>query len=515
MKLRSLSSLAVFAGLLASTSVASATVTQPNGLVTPRDPGNGETQLFTLFANLGEPINWITDAASTPNSFSPLCGFTAKFVLKQSGSSLGLAWYNETGTTPQPADLHTIVPAGSPVGTVITGADIKADPAYAGGLVGFALVGAQTHYSNPAWNPVCTGCATPAPWVTTVIYPSKLVPNAFYIGFEDGNIGNAPNSFNNDGDYNDDVFLISGVTCEGGGQSCDTGKPGVCANGLTQCTASGTTCQQTSQPVAETCNNLDDNCDGTTDEGDLCPTGNVCDKGVCVPKCRAGEFTCSMGKVCSSSGVCVDPKCKDVTCDSGKVCVQGTCEAPCDGVVCPGDQVCRNGACTDPCLGVTCDSGKVCEKGVCVLRCDCLPCADGLSCVVASGRCIETACESITCTTGQRCAAGACVDTCNGVVCPKGQACTAGECKPLPPVTTTPDAGGGGGGLTGPGAAPPDAGSGTAGGGDDAGLGAAPGDASSGCGCVGAGRSANGELALAGLAIGAVLVHRRRRSRKS
>ena len=159
--MRLFASLAVLAGLLATTA-ASATVTQPNGLVTPRDSANGETQLFTMFSNLGEPIDWIADAASTPNVFSPLCGFTAKFVLKQSGSNLGFAWYNDNGAAPQPADLHTIVPAGSPVGTIITGASIKADPAYEGGLVGFALVGAQTHYSNPKWNPVCSGCTTPA-----------------------------------------------------------------------------------------------------------------------------------------------------------------------------------------------------------------------------------------------------------------------------------------------------------------------------------------------------------------
>ena len=503
MKMRSFASLAVLAGLLATTA-ASATVTQPNGLVTPRDSANGEIQLFTMFSNLGEPIDWIADAASTPNVFSPLCGFTAKFVLKQSGSNLGFAWYNDNGVSPQSGDLHTIVPPGSPVGTIITGASIKGDPAYKGGLVGFALVGSQTHYSNPKWNPVCSGCTTPAPWILAVIYPSKTVANAFYIAFEDGSVGAGPNDFNNDGDYNDDVYLVTGVTCEGGGQPCETGKLGICAAGLTQCTAGGTTCQQLSQPAPEVCNNLDDNCDGKTDEGDLCPPGNLCDKGVCVPKCNAGEFACADGKVCSTAGVCVDPKCRDVTCHSGKVCVEGTCQAPCDGVVCPGEQVCRNGACVDPCNGVTCESGKVRDKGICVLSCDCQPCEQGTSCVTQTGRCVETACATVTCAAGQRCAAGACVDACVGVTCPKGQACSEGACKDVPPTVTEPDAGGG---LQTPDPAPAETPATEPSSGRNATADA------SGCGCVVAGQQTRGELVLlgVGVGIGLALFGRRRR----
>lgn len=511
MKIRSLVRLAAAASLLASVSPAYATVTQPNGLVTPLDSKNGETQLFTMFANLGEPIDWIADAASTPNTFSPLCGFTSKFVLKQSGSSLGLAWYNDDGTNaPAAQDLHTIVPAGSPVGTVITGADIKSDPAYKGGQVGFALVGAQTHYSNPAWNPVCSGCNPAAPWVLAMIYPSKTVPNAFYIAFEDGSVGSTPASYGNDGDYNDDVFLVTGVTCQGGGQACDTGKPGICAAGLTQCAADGTTCQQLSQPSTEVCNNVDDDCDGTTDEGDICPSGNVCDKGQCVPRCGKGEFRCATGKVCSTSGVCVDPKCADVTCESGKVCVEGTCKSPCDGVVCPGDEVCRNGSCVDPCTDVDCGAGKVCDKGVCVLSCDCQPCGQGTSCAVKTGRCVETACAAVTCAAGQRCAGGTCVDRCTGVICPTGQGCSEGSCKPLPPAPDG-EEDGGGGGLQGPeeGA---DAGASEQSADASVGAGAsADEDASSGCGCVVAGQKTRGEVVLLGVGLGVALFARRRR----
>src|SRR5262249_15906158 len=138
------------------------------------------------------------------------------------------------------------VPANSPVGTTFNGTTIKNDPAYKGGLVGFALVGGETHYTNPAYDNLCSGCSPPGHWITALIYASKNTPNAYYICFEGGATSAA--FWNNDGDFNYDVFFLTGITCSGGGQPCDTGKPGICASGVTQCTAGGTTCQQITQP---------------------------------------------------------------------------------------------------------------------------------------------------------------------------------------------------------------------------------------------------------------------------
>src|SRR5262249_8777738 len=155
----------------------------------------------------------------------------------------------------------------------------------------------------------------------------------------------------------------------GGGQPCDTGKPGICAAGLTECTSSGTTCKQLAPPApSETCNGLDDDCNGQTDEGAPCPPGETCDKGKCSPSCTSNEYPCPTGLVCADAH-CVDPACATVTCPSGQVCSAGTCKAPCDGVTCPHPQVCRVGVCVDPCVGVTCQKGQVCEGGVCVLDC--------------------------------------------------------------------------------------------------------------------------------------------------
>ncbi len=497
--------------------LAQAGVTEPNGLAVPINSGS-EIQLNAFFASRGENIDWINDAHTTPNTFSPLCGFTATYVLNQAGSHFGLAWYNDTGMTPAASDLHQLVPPNSAVGTTFSGTVIRNDPAYTGGLVGFALVGGETHYTDPNYDTLCSGCSPPGPWITALIYASTVTPNAYYICFEDG--GTSAFTWDNDGDFNDDVYFVTGISCAGGGQTCDTGMPGICAAGLTQCSATsstGTTCQQLNQPAAtETCNGLDDNCNGQTDEGAICPASYVCDKGTCVQSCQGGEFMCAPGLVCSADGHCVDPLCVNVSCPMGQICVAGACKGPCDGVTCPNPEVCRVGACVDPCMGVTCQAGEVCSGGVCIESCTCAPCPMGTACNATSGQCGDPMCTTSMCAAGTYCVAGQCVDDCMGAVCPAGQTCSAGACVAEPDAGAMVDSGGG---LVGPG---DDAGTVTPGdggkGGKDAGaeggaLGFGPKSAKGGCGCVTAGSTTGGGALVWLFVAGLAALGARRRSR--
>jgi hypothetical protein len=277
------------------------------------------------------------------------------------------------------------------------------------------------------------------PWVTAIIYQSTVDPEGFYMAFEDlpmlpddwrkTGVGSAMN----DGDFNDFVFYVSGVSCQGGGQPCDTGLQGACSVGRTDCATDGTTgmCRPIIAPGAELCDNVDNDCNGMVDDGmGLCPGTQVCDKGTCVEACGTGEFRCEKGFACEA-GHCIDEACAGKMCEAGQACRNGMCMNACDGVVCPQGQECQLGRCVDPCKAVTCGAGKVCERGLCVSDCNCRPCKAGLSCA-ADGRCIDPTCvdkEAGCAAMGMKCANGACVDPCAGVTCPNGGKCVGGNCQ--------------------------------------------------------------------------------------
>jgi hypothetical protein len=60
---------------------------------------------------------------------------------------------------------------------------------------------------------------------------------------------------------------------------------GVCAQGVTQCQLDGTvSCAPLVKPTSESCDNLDNNCDGMVDNGTgLCDGNKVCFNGTCGP----------------------------------------------------------------------------------------------------------------------------------------------------------------------------------------------------------------------------------------
>jgi hypothetical protein len=519
-------------------SQASAAVTEPNGDTVPdllqlaHQPYT-ETTLQTYFEKAGETIDAVADANKEPGKFSPLCNFTAELVLSVSGASAGIAWYNvndaDPHAVPAATDLHHILlPSNQPTAT-IRAADIKADPAFVGPYVGFALTRYQDdnaktglfapYYSEYQRNYLCTDCSPPDYWVAALAYRATTRSDTYYLAFEDWPMyGGTKSNWNNDGDFNDKVFKLVGISCAGGGLRCETGGIGLCGVGVSECALDGgaPTCTPLYQARDEVCDAIDNDCDGETDEGTLCPVSQKCVKGSCVFDCGGEEFQCPDGYACGTDNYCIEKSCVNITCGAGLACRNGDCISPCSGVVCPLNQTCVDGICTDICAGKICGTGSVCDpvSGACVGTCGCTACSSDKVCDPTSGRCVDPGCENKTCDVGQGCVGGACVDACTNAVCPGGATCANGTCG-APPTTGNGGATSGTGGSidVGPsvGATPANAGTaGTSSGASSSnGTPQDPLGNGSGCGCVlGHPQSRN---ALALFACGGLLIATRRR----
>jgi MYXO-CTERM domain-containing protein len=414
-----------------------AEVTEPNGVQVPGVSSQpSETTLQSYFDSQQERINALSEASVEPGVFSPLCDFTATLVLSQSQAQAGLAWYNvPTSATEAPSKFIRILPNTTTTGQVIAASDIRSSADYAGGLIGFVLLknlnsdpDSPVYYSEYRRNANCTGCSTPGYWKMMLAYRSSVHQSSYYIAFEDWEGANQSTWQGNDGDFNDKVFLITGVSCPGGGEPCNTGKLGLCSAGLTECAIMGApVCKPQYVAQTEKCDNVDNDCDGSVDDGDLCEPGQLCVRGKCVGRCNTGEFNCPQPLVCGSDGYCIEELCKNVICAAGLACRGGKCVGVCEGITCPIGQVCQLDRCVDPCLGVQCDAGSFCSQGVCVGDCTCSGCPQGKSCA-RDGRCVVPGCDAVTCSAGQGCRAGKCVDACEGAVCPGAAVCANGTC---------------------------------------------------------------------------------------
>ena len=208
-----------------------------------------------------------------------------------------------------------------------------------------------------------------------------------------------------DGLDNDCNGVVDDVAV-GLGEACDSGVPGMCANGVTACTGGSIVCEQTVTAVAETCNGQDDNCDGTVDEGiaeEACDTGN---SGICA----AGTTACTSGSIeCVQTNTATAESCNglDDDCDGtvdnpsaldGNFCTTGGL-----GICNAGTTSCSNGtetcvaavqpnAVTESCNGLDDDCDGTVDEGdgltLCAETCgvSSIPNVDGMACT--SGACI-------------------------------------------------------------------------------------------------------------------------------
>jgi len=304
-------------------------------------------------------------------------------------------------------------------------------------------------------------------------------------------------------------FSVRGgaVVCPGAGEPCAGSGVGACSLGLTACIGREVQCVPVGSSSPETCDNIDNDCNGTTDEGDLCSAGAVCVNGACVAPCFEGA--CREGETCTASGACAETACIDVVCEAGARCEAGVCLDGCGGITCPHGQQCFAGRCTDLCDILTCTADEVCVEGECVPQCPCRSC-DADEICGGDGVCTPIGCDLTTCDPGFYCDAGTCFDACDGAVCPRNQHCEVGRCVADP---MTPDAGmpmtpdGGGVDIDSGGMGGIDGGAGEV----DAGRGPRP--RTSDCGCsVGRSELPMGWFSV-GVALFAVLGRRRRGAR--
>jgi hypothetical protein len=171
---------------------------------------------------------------------------------------------------------------------------------------------------------------------------------------------------------------VCGAACAPGFTDCD----GDTQNGCETPSGSATACSQCWIPSAETCNGVDDDCDGVVDNGN--PGGGAsCSTGL-PGACSAGTMTCSGGALACvadqapSAEVCdgIDNDCNGVaddgaasaSCPSG-VCAAGACQAASctDGVKNgPETDVDCGGGCPSACPdGATCAANTDCQSGTC------------------------------------------------------------------------------------------------------------------------------------------------------
>ncbi len=230
--------------------------------------------------------------------------------------------------------------------------------------------------------------------------------------------------------------------CECSSLAIETGLASPCStsndlgscSGYRVCTETGLEACDAATPSVETCNGIDDDCDGVVDE-DMCDDGNTCTIDICqgAEGCAyepINEGECMDGDVCTvgdhcEAGICVGTP---LDCDDGNPCTEDVCDNLGGCSFTNQTVLCDDG---DPCT-----LGDLCQDGACVGTAT-LECDDSNPCTDDS--CGQNGCDHIantaecddgnTCSTTSACIGGLCKAT-SIVICDDGDICTDDYCEP-------------------------------------------------------------------------------------
>ncbi|MBI5610053.1 MAG: hypothetical protein HY902_14355, partial [Deltaproteobacteria bacterium] len=230
---------------------------------------------------------------------------------------------------------------------------------------------------------------------------------------------------------------------------------GTC-NGYRICQGAGLGVCTAPKASTETCDNVDNDCNGITDDG-LCDDKNVCTDDQCLGASKSCQNTfntaaCTDGSACTDKDLCAGGKCAGTSidcddknvcttdiCDNAKGCVHNAISGECnDGDDCTVGDACQDGACGagkpkdcddgNPCTQDTCDvsTGKCAPKIL-----DGAPCSDGNACTTPDN-CVGDVCKGgpVNCDDKNPCTddvcdpGNGCANTANTTGCNDGNACT-------------------------------------------------------------------------------------------